>query len=439
MTSHRKLKQLIRARSQRTGETYTTARRHVLAQVSAASRLPAAIIAGYPAFGPNEHHESGLLAHVLQAHGFRAPHTSQPYTEAMLAGLGGGIGFMYAVFEYKNMPPLMTIVAQHHPDPWVQAVLGRLEIDHRVDHSGKSDPAIAKMRKALDAGRPVLVALDRSRLPWHGMQPGHGTDPYTVVVAGQSDDLLLIDDEGPVPHEMGVGAFADAWAAYRKGRHQAITIEGGGQTDDLPAAIRAAIATTVAHLTGPVLGHSFDTNFGFSGMRKLAAQLRDQAGKTGWARRFGQPVAFFHGVRRLYDCLEIEYTAPSATRSIYADFLVEAAPLVDPRLNSAADLIRASGRLWSRLATLAQESVEQLGPLTDLAEERLALMFSRGPSAAAEIRELGVRLDALAAEYEASDPLGEQGRRDLFAAMAEIVDECVASETAAVDLLREVV
>jgi hypothetical protein len=60
---------------------------------------------------------------------------------------------------------------------------------------------------------------------------------------------------------------------------------------DLAAAVRQAIATTIAHLTGPVLGNTFDVNFGFSGMAKLAEQLRDGKGKTGWAplvRRAGR-------------------------------------------------------------------------------------------------------------------------------------------------------
>lgn len=437
MTSQRKLKQLIRARSERTGESYTTSRRHILAQVMAPQRLPEGIVPGYQAFGPVQHHESGLLAHVLQAHGIRAPHTGEPYSEAMIAGLGGGIGFMYAVFEYKNMPPLMTIVAQHHPEPWVPAALGRLGIGYRADHSGKPAPAIAKARKALAEGRPVIATVDKSHLPWHGLAHGYGLDPYTIVVAGQSKDLLFIDDEGAAPHAMEVDLFAEAWTAHRKGRHQAITLEDHhGPVPDLAKAIREAIATTVAHLTGPVLGNSFDVNFGFSGMGKLAAQLRDHRGKTGWSRRFGQPVPFFHGVRRLYECIELEYTAPSATREIYADFLAEAAPLVDPRLGEAGELIRESGRSWSRLATLALESVQGLGPLADLADERLALMFSRGTGAIEQIRGLNARLDVLASEYEAGDPLGEQGRRDLFSAMAGLVDECVARESEAVRLLR---
>ncbi|ANZ36851.1 hypothetical protein BBK82_12990 [Lentzea guizhouensis] len=42
---------------------------------------------------------------------------------------------------------------------------------------------------------------------------------------------------------------------------------------------------------GPVLGNNFDVNFGFSGMRKLAEQLRDQ-GKKGRTRRWAGDPGF---------------------------------------------------------------------------------------------------------------------------------------------------
>lgn len=141
------------------------------------------------------------------------------------------------------------------------------------------------------------------------------------MIAGYDGDDLYVDDESATPHVIGTEEFGAAWTAHRKGRHQMIVPTGppAGEPD-----VAGAIATTVAHLTGPVLGHSFDANFGFSGMDKLAGQLRDATTKTGWERRFGAPVPFFHGVRRLYECLELEYTAPGATRPLYADFLEQA-------------------------------------------------------------------------------------------------------------------
>jgi len=440
MTQHKKLKQLIRSRMAKTGESYTTARRHVLAKAPVAATAQAfpAVVAGYPAFGAVQHHESGLLAHVLQAQGIKAPHTGEPFTEAMMAGLGGGIGFMYAVFEYQNMPPVLTIVAQHHPMPWAPTVLDGLGIAYREERSGKPAPAIARLKTALAQGTPVITTVDRSRLPWHGLEPGYGMDPYVVVVAGCDEDTVYLDDEGGVPRPLAVQAFAGAWSAHKKGRHHSLTVTGDGMTRVLPQAIRDAIGMTTAHLTGPVLGNSFDSNFGFSGMAKLAAQLRDTSTKHGWLRRFGQPVPLFHGLSRLYECLEMEYTAPGASRPIYADFLTEAAVLVGDSLNEAAALIRQSGDNWSRLATLAQQTVSGLGAFTEIAEQRLALMFSQGPAATPLLRELNTRLEAMIAEQADTQPLSETDRRDLFGQMAGLVESCLALERQAVTTLSAV-
>lgn len=66
MTTHRDLKKLIRERAARTGESYTTARRHVLARAGRAAALPAGLVPGYVPFSTGLHHDSTLLAHLLR-------------------------------------------------------------------------------------------------------------------------------------------------------------------------------------------------------------------------------------------------------------------------------------------------------------------------------------------------------------------------------------
>jgi hypothetical protein len=341
MTSHKDLKRRVRERAARTGESYTTARRHV---VAAAGR------SGYP-FAAGTHRESTLLGHLLQHAGHRDPRTGDPYTEAMLCGLAGGIGFLYAVFEYRGLPPMVTIVAQHHPEPWAPAALRRLGTAHTVAHSSSPRAATAALDAALAAGAAVQCTVGRAALPWHRESGALDADPYPVVVAGRRDDDLLVDDGAGRPHVIGAEPFAQSWAAHRKGRFHRLTLGGPDGEPDLAAAVRDAVATTVAHLTGPVLGNSFDVNMGFSGMARFAAQLRDTGGRTGWARRMAAPGALELALRRVHDCLEREYTAPGATRPLYADFLDEAAVVLsEPRLRAAAALFRASGGLWSAVA-----------------------------------------------------------------------------------------
>jgi hypothetical protein len=328
MTTHKDLKDLVRARMARTGESYTTARRQVLARAA----------------GAGQHHESTLLARLLHRAGHRDPRTGAGYTETTLCGLAGGIGFLYAVFEYRGRPPMVTLVAQHHPQPWAEAALDRLGIGYAVAHSTAPARALA----ALD--RDAYCLVDRSALPWSGPAAPHA-DPYPVLVAGRRGGDLLVWDRAAHPYPIDPAAFAAAWSGYRKGRHYRLTVAGPGAPVDLAAVMRDAIATTVAHLTGPVLGNSFDVNMGFSGMRRFADHLRDTRGRTGWTRRMAAPDALDAALRRVYECLEEQYTAPGATRPMYADFLDEAAAvLAAPRLTDAATLVRESGALWSAVA-----------------------------------------------------------------------------------------
>ncbi|WP_326586447.1 BtrH N-terminal domain-containing protein [Streptomyces sp. NBC_01294] len=300
----------------------------------------------YADFGTGRHRESSLVRHAL----------GSTHDEALVAGLAGGIGFMYFVFEYAGHPPLLTIVAQAHPDPWARSALDRLRVPYEVAHSSK--PRWDRVHAALDAGRPVFCTVDRSGLPWHEDTPEMaGADPYTVVLAGYDGDVLYVEDGAPAPYRIDAQEFGAAWSGHRKGRHQMIVPTGPatGAPD-----VEGALAATAARLTGPVLGNKFDVNFGFSGMEKLAAQLRDTRTKTGWERRFGAPEAFLAGTRRLYACLEEEWTAPGATRPLYADFL----DLVGRP--EAAALFRASAGHWSRLAELARAA----GPDVDTAGRR---------------------------------------------------------------------
>ncbi|WP_327130887.1 BtrH N-terminal domain-containing protein [Streptomyces sp. NBC_01343] len=290
----------------------------------------------YEDFGTGRHREASLIRHAL----------GSAHDEELIAGLAGGIGFMYFVFEYAGRAPIATIVAQAHPEPWVQVALRRLHIPYDATRATK--PRWGRVRAALDGGQPAFCVVDRSSLPWHEADADAemiGADPYTVVIAGYDGDDLLVEDGAESPYRIDREEFGAAWTAHRKGRHQLVVPTGPaeGEPD-----VEGAIAATVTRLTGPVLGNQFDVNFGFSGMEKLAAQLRDRTTKAGWERRFGSPEAFRAGTARLYACLEEEWTAPGATRPLYADFLDLAGR------PEAAALLRDSAGHWSRLAALAR-------------------------------------------------------------------------------------
>lgn len=334
----------------------------------------------YPAFGADAHGPSALARHLLAQAGI-------DISEPIACGLGGGIGFLYAIFEYAEVPhPLLTIVAQHHPQPWLDAVAAHLGLQLTTLASSKPGPALAKLDAALAAGRAAQLTVGRGFLPWQAPgRPEEAADAYAIVVAGKHGDDYLVDDRDAEPHRIAPEALAEAWAAHRKGRFGVTTIEPPAAPPDLAAGIRAAIATTHAHLTGPVLGNSFDVNMGLSGIRRFADDLADTRTRNGWPRRFGSALAFEAGARQLAECLTWAHTAPGATRPLYSAFLAEAGPLAGLDLTAAGETAALAGARWSELANLAGGASAEDDP------QRMIAAFA---ALAAEVLPLEERLAA---------------------------------------------
>ena len=195
VTSHKHLKDAVRARMARTGERYTTAHRHL---TGAASARPAGVVPGYPAFGGGRHHDSALLAHVLEAAGVTAAHDGQPLDEPMVAGLAGGIGFMYFSFSY----------AGHAADDDDRAADPPAAVPRRRPGAGghrrtasRETTSAAKAARELDAaldagGTPDLHRRPRRRWATRsGPTCFAGAEPYDVAVVGRRGTALLLDDD----------------------------------------------------------------------------------------------------------------------------------------------------------------------------------------------------------------------------------------------------
>jgi len=304
------------------------------------------MVPGYPRATDQVHRPSALTGRLLTQAGCEV-------SETTACGLGGGVGFLYAVFEYKQVDhPLLTVVAQHHPQPWFETAAAHLGVQTLTQRSSSSRAALAKLESALAEGHPAEVLVARGALPWHpDGDPVEAADPYAIVVAGVHEGVFIVDDLPGEPLEIVREDLVRAWAGHRKGRHAMTTVADTAGALDRPAALRRALAMTADHLTGPVLGNSFDVNFGLSGMAKLAGEMRDTRTRTGWARRFDDERSGRYVAGRLAECLTSAYTAPGGTRPLYAAFLREAATVLESGdLTRAASLFAESGAVWCDLA-----------------------------------------------------------------------------------------
>ena len=63
------------------------------------------------------HWETGSICNALALQDVIAPHTGQPFSEALLLGVSGGIAFGYFTFEYTGYLPHLAPPATISPSP----------------------------------------------------------------------------------------------------------------------------------------------------------------------------------------------------------------------------------------------------------------------------------------------------------------------------------
>ena len=354
MTKRRDFKALVRERMDKTGERYTAARAQVLGKTTASPTLDSfpGVLPGYNAFGGIQS-GTAALRNLLTSIGAVSPIDGTPYTESLVNGLCGGPGFLYAVFEYKGWPPLLSLALRSRSMPDVYIAEGVSRIGRKATVSATTSPVVA--RTALDAaladGKAALCVTDAASLPWTGLPAAFvGGGPHVIAVAGRDGDDFWIDDRAAHPRRISAAQLAKARAAYRHARNRLVTFDGPAPRYDASRALRDAIADTAKRYVEPAVPRSFWSNCGFSGLGKWRQMLGDAKDKRGWPTIFADGARACAGLQRLHESIEC-HSAPQAGRGLYADFLDDSARVLDsPRLVQAAATYREAGALWTAIA-----------------------------------------------------------------------------------------
>src|SRR4029453_5704908 len=151
VTAHKHLKERIRARRARTGESYTTARRHVLNALPPSEYL---LLGG-------AHPDTHAIAGVLANRGLVAPHTGQPLSEAMVLGVGGGLGAGYILWEFKARDSRSLVLGfrnnWQYPDRWALKACARLGVPADLHETGSPRRAAEELAAAVGHGVPSIV------------------------------------------------------------------------------------------------------------------------------------------------------------------------------------------------------------------------------------------------------------------------------------------
>ena len=361
MTTQKHLKERIRARMSKTGESYTAARRRVIAAGPRAS----VVNSGYILRG-GTHPDTAALANTLANAGMTAG--GMPINEELILGIGGGLGAGYILWQFTGHHPIVTLGFRNqwqYPDRWLKKTCARLGIEATLHETSGQVTALRTLRDALseDGPRP-LVWIDAQEIGyWHFPERLSGIWGYPVVVADERDGRFFIDDRNSAPLCIDEQTMRAARGRIPSYRNRLVTLDS---RDEIPMhvvaeAIEAGLEDQVRHL-----GSGSDS-FSLPAWRKWGRMLTDGKDKKGWRNAFADQKGLFSVLLTIYESIESSGFGGGSLRGLYASYLDAAAELLDrPALGRVSDAYRDLDKQWMDLAERVAPSAGPFGRARDL-------------------------------------------------------------------------
>ena len=188
---------------------------------------------------------TGYLTNALAYMGVTAPHTGQPYSEALLMGIDGGIAAGYFAFAYEGYDPHLHFLTRYPYNEEPGAVFERLAIPMEPRGTTDAQKAVANVIDALVAGKPAIVWADVTTLYDTEIKDDIWlVNPVLVYAYDAQGGSVHIADRARVPLVVDAARFAAARARLSKTRHRMMTI-GAPDAERLPHAVEAGIREAI--------------------------------------------------------------------------------------------------------------------------------------------------------------------------------------------------
>ncbi len=353
-------------------------------------------LVGYTEFS-GRHWETGSVRNVWAYRGVKAPHTDAPFSEAFLLGVSGGIVMGYFTFAYQGYDPEVRILTRNTFDP-LNTMLSRLGVVQHIHHTASADTGLANLQETLADGLPAIVWVDMFSLPYNTLPHDEtmwAMFPLVVYGYDEAADTVWIADRAQVPLTIRTSELTAARAKVKKHKFRLMTIDPP-QPKKLKTAVLAGLWDTIKLFTEkPPKGAQ--KNFGFAAYQNWADLLVKPKGRGSWAVEYATGGRLYAVLTSAFTDIALFGKADWADRDLYADFLQEAALLLDkPALADTAPQFRASGRAWAELgAALLPDSVPLLQETRELLLRRRDVFLTQGGAGLEEIRGINGRLAAI--------------------------------------------
>jgi hypothetical protein len=434
MTAQKHLKERVRSRMQKTGEAYTTARRHVLSQrqdaVPGRATDPVARW-HFPGNIPTTTALRILLTHA----GVRNPADGEPFSEALLFVLAGGIGVGMFSFFYEKENFASFYVAGRHS--WFDDLayfrdsLERFGLKPIVQESSGSKSAEKQLHAVLAKSAPCVAWVDLASLPHRGAPESMQGGGYHVVTAYQvQDDRVLIGDLTDEPIAIPSEAFAAARARIKKQKNRLLSADQCTGKHNLEKLVRDGLAACADGLVEAKMG-SMRTNFRLDALGAWADRLHGSKDAESWERIYAAPENLWRALTGMYEYIESYGSGGGLCRTIFADGLAEAADaLGQGPLRALAKRYADLGAQWTALAEAAlPNDVPIFTRARDLTTRRAELLHAGAPGDA--IANVWSELGELQARAKAHFPLSDRAVTELRASLQKRVRALHDDEVAA--------
>lgn len=392
---------------------------------------------GYQQF-IGRHWETGSVCNYYAYRGLQAPHTGQPYSEALLLGISGGIVMSYFSFAYQGYDPHVAILTRNTFDP-LNTLLQRLGVEQEILHTSIPEKGVANLVHTLENGLPAITWVDIFSLPY--LELPNDDDMYLmypVVVYGYDPqaDLVWIADRARVPLTITTGQLATARARVKKDKFRVLTLSDP-HARKLPAAVRSGIRDTLQLFTEKPPRGTRD-NFGFGAYQHWRELLMNPRARNSWANVFPPGRAMLAGLTSAFSATLHNGEDDGAERSTYAAFLEEASLILKkPALLDAAARFRSSAQAWQGLGcALLPDDVPTFGQIRALLRQRRDRFYTQGAAAQAEIAALNHQIRALKTEIGVNFPLEGDTLKQFIEHLRDQIQVVQDVERQAVDALQ---
>jgi hypothetical protein len=314
----------------------------------------------FPEGPPGIHPSTAALANILKFKKIVNPYNEEPYSEAFLLGIGGGLDAGYILFQFPHLPNPMLLLGfrnrWNHTRAFLETLSERLNLSVKFQEFESEKSAQDALQKTLKRDKLAIVWVDKAHLPYHELPDSlKGYINHQVAVYARDGRLwrLYLDDLSSQPLEIREKAFTAARANLTQNNFLMMVYEGTRDLNvqELRGVITQGIRDCATQLTRPL------KTIGISALETWAEKLTDRHDRLGWLQVFQNQQGLLPVLRMVYESIKLNGTGGFALRKTYADFLHEAAGILsNPALNAVAGQYLQLANHWSILADNALPS-----------------------------------------------------------------------------------